>query len=380
MRQHGEGSEFHALREYAPGLDPRSIDWKQSAKHRALMCKEYFTERNQQVVFAFDCRPPDERAARGRAAARPCDQRRAADDLGRRSNIGDRVGVFGFDAQRAPLRPADRRASRNFALIQRQMAELEYRPEESNYTLGLMDLMGRLDRRSLIVVMTDFVDTVTAELMLDNLQRLSARHLVLFVAAARPRARRLCRRAEPRDCAGVARSVTGRDFVARARDGASQRLQRLGVHVHRRRARPARQRAGQRAISTSSSAGACCEAAESRPERRPLPRRARGRLARLEALRRPGRAPASAERSMPTSLARLPTLYRATLSVAVGGAGDLARCATCSSYLEALSARAYFSVYGVRERPRGAARAFFAWRLPAAVRGAVARDRAGRRS
>jgi uncharacterized protein (DUF58 family) len=107
------------------------------------------------------------------------------------------------------------------------MAELEYRPEESNYTLGLMDLMGRLDRRSLIVVMTDFVDTVTAELMLDNLQRLSARHLVLFIAL-RDRALDATAVAEPRDLRGLARSVLASDFVAE-REVVLQRLQRLGV-------------------------------------------------------------------------------------------------------------------------------------------------------
>lgn len=225
MRQHGEGSEFRALREYAPGLDPRSIDWKQSAKHRALMCKEYFTERNQQVIFAFDC---------GHLMSEPLEGVPRLDHAINAAlqmtwvslDHGDRVGVFGFDARvRRYARPIGEVA--NFVLIQRQMAELEYRPEESNYTLGLMDLMGRLDRRSLIVVMTDFVDTVTAELMLDNLQRLSARHLVLFIAL-RDRALDSVATAEPRDLRGLARSVLANDFVAE-REVVLQRLQRLGV-------------------------------------------------------------------------------------------------------------------------------------------------------
>jgi uncharacterized protein (DUF58 family) len=225
MRQQGEGSEFRALREYAPGHDPRSIDWKQSAKHRALMCKEYFTERNQQVIFAFDC---------GHLMSEPLEGVPRLDHAINAAlqmtwvslDHGDRVGVFGFDARvRRYARPIGGTA--NFALVQRQMAELEYRPEESNYTLGLMDLMGRLDRRSLIVVMTDFVDTVTAELMLDNLQRLSARHLVLFIAL-RDKALDSTAAAEPRDLRGLARSVLASDFVAE-REVVLQRLQRLGV-------------------------------------------------------------------------------------------------------------------------------------------------------
>ena len=54
QRQQGDGSEFDALRDYAPGMDPRSIDWKHSARHRSLLSKEFQTERNHQIVLAFD--------------------------------------------------------------------------------------------------------------------------------------------------------------------------------------------------------------------------------------------------------------------------------------------------------------------------------------
>jgi uncharacterized membrane protein SpoIIM required for sporulation len=69
------------------------------------------------------------------------------------------------------------------------------------------------------------------------------------------------------------------------------------------------------------------------------------------------------------ALARLPTLYRATLS-GLSVARAISLDANLLSYLEALSARAYLSVYGVRERPQTLLAAFFAWRLPVAVRGA----------
>jgi len=69
------------------------------------------------------------------------------------------------------------------------------------------------------------------------------------------------------------------------------------------------------------------------------------------------------------SLTRLPTLYRATLSsLSVARAVSLDR--NLLNYLEALCARAYLSVYGVRERPLSLLLAFFAWRLPIAVRAA----------
>src|SRR5258708_11419815 len=69
------------------------------------------------------------------------------------------------------------------------------------------------------------------------------------------------------------------------------------------------------------------------------------------------------------SLTRLPTLYRATLS-SLSGARAISLDRNLLDYLEALSARAYLSVYGVRERPGPLLAAFCAWRLPAAVRAA----------
>ncbi|MGE0422818.1 MAG: DUF58 domain-containing protein [Reyranellaceae bacterium] len=225
MRQQGDGSEYRALREYVPGFDHRAMDWKTSARHRRLMCKEFYTERNQQVVFAFDT---------GHLMSQPLGGVPRLDhaiNAGLQMaymslRAGDRVGVFGFDARvRHYAEPLGNVA--NFAHVQRQMARLEYRAEESNYTLALMDLMGRLKRRSLIVVMTDFVDSVTAELMIDNLGRLSARHLVLFVVL-RDRALSGLVEARPDSFPTLARAVLAQDLMGE-REIVLQRLRRLGI-------------------------------------------------------------------------------------------------------------------------------------------------------
>jgi uncharacterized membrane protein SpoIIM required for sporulation len=69
------------------------------------------------------------------------------------------------------------------------------------------------------------------------------------------------------------------------------------------------------------------------------------------------------------SLTRLPTLYRAALSgLSVARAISLDR--NLLDYLEALCARAYLTIYGIRERPGPLLADFVAARLPAAVRAA----------
>lgn len=223
--QKGTGSEFEALREYAGGLDTRTIDWKHSARHRKLLCKEFQTERNHNVVLALDT---------GRLMSETVDGLPKLDHaigalllLGYVSlKAGDKVGLAAFDARtRTFVTPSGGLGT--MARLQRAFAAVDYRTEETNFTLALAELGGHLARRSLIVVATDFVDTVTADLMIDNVGHLAKRHLILFVALSdtsleRPFARR------PDDLEHVARAVVAYDLT-RERRAVFASLARLGV-------------------------------------------------------------------------------------------------------------------------------------------------------
>lgn len=226
QKQHGDGSEFDALRDYVPGLDRRSIDWKHSARHRQLVCKEFRTERNHQIVLAFDT---GHLMSEPMAGIPKLDHAINAGLMLTYMSLrgGDRVGLFGFDSMvRHATAPVG--GMHNFWRLQQASAQLSYRQDETNFTLGLTDLLRRLNRRSLVILMTEFVDTVTAELMVDNLQRLSNRHLVIFVTL---RDTELVETidARPNAFGDVARAVIADDFV-RERTIVLERLRRLGVH------------------------------------------------------------------------------------------------------------------------------------------------------
>lgn len=226
QRQLGGGSDFDALREWVPGLDGRAVDWKHSARHMKLVCKEFKAERNHNIILAFDT---------GHLMSEPLD---GVPRIDRAINAGlllayaslregDRVGLFGFDsAIRLYTEPAG--GLQNFSRVQHATAGLDYRSEETNYTLGLSHLTGRLRRRALIVLMTDFVDTVTAEMMLENVARLTQRHLVMFVSFQDPALKRLAG-ARPVSIDAMARATVAHDF-ARERSVVMERLTRLGVH------------------------------------------------------------------------------------------------------------------------------------------------------
>jgi uncharacterized protein (DUF58 family) len=141
--------------------------------------------------------------------------------------LGDKVGLFAFDrAVRAWSEPQAGLAS--FARLKTVSAGLDYTAEETNFTLGLAELSSRVRRRSLVVAFTDFVDTVTAELMIENLARLARRQLVLFVALRDPALDALAR-GRPGRLTDLYRSVVAGDFL-RERERVLARLRRLGIH------------------------------------------------------------------------------------------------------------------------------------------------------
>ena len=223
----GEGSEFHALRDFQAGMDSRSIDWRRSARHGALLAKEFRTERNHHLIFALDA---------GRLMSEPV---LGLPRIDRALNaalllafvslkLGDRVGLYSFDS-RPRLATGTVAGAASFPLLQRLAAGVDYSSEETNFTLGLTQLAGQLKRRSMIVIFTDFADSTSAELMLENIRRLLQRHLVLFVVFRDEELEALSG-AEPAQPDDVSRAVIAHTLL-REREVVIERLRRLGVQI-----------------------------------------------------------------------------------------------------------------------------------------------------
>jgi len=226
-RYTGEGSEFERMQEFVPGLDHRSIDWKASARHRKLLCREFRAERNHSIVIALDT---------GYLMGEPLEGIPRLDHAINAGLIlayvslraGDRVGLFGFDQKvRTYLEPHG--GPGVFPRLQVATSALEYSGVETNFTLALAELSQRLRRRALVVVLTDFVDTVTAELMVDSLERIARNQLVLFVSL-RDRGLEVVAGGEPVRLQSVAESVIASDFI-QEREIVLRKLSRAGIQV-----------------------------------------------------------------------------------------------------------------------------------------------------
>ena len=222
----GEGAEFHQLRDFAPGMDPRSIDWKRSARMNALVARETRAERNHQIMICVD---------HGHLMAQRVGKLSKLDHainaglamtwagvLG-----GDNVGFYTFGARPGQL-IAPRSGRTAFARIRAACASLEESQSETNHTLAMTHLHGSLSRRSLVIIFSDFVDSVTAELLIENMAVITRTHLVLYVAI-RDRAIEDLTRPERLSMDAISEAISATQ-IKRERELVLDRLRRLGVH------------------------------------------------------------------------------------------------------------------------------------------------------
>jgi uncharacterized protein (DUF58 family) len=225
-RYKGDGTEFDSLREHSHGDDNRSLDWKASARHRKLVSRQFRAERNHQVILAIDT---------GHLMCEPLAGIPKVDHAVNAAlllawislHAGDRVGLATFDA-RLGLFVEPKGGQRGFRTLSHLASQVEYSDRETNFTLGLTSISQRLSRRSLVIVLTDFVDTISAELMLENLSRLSRRHVVIFVALQDPGLLATSNQA-PADLLALNRAVVAGTLL-RDREVVLRRLRRQGIY------------------------------------------------------------------------------------------------------------------------------------------------------
>lgn len=227
QRLRGEGTEYEALAEYQPGMDRRAIDWNASARHVRLLAKEYRVERDNRVILAIDA---------GRTMAEPVSGMPRVDRAVSAAlllayaglKLGDRISLYSFAAKPQALTPAYMH-TQDFPALQRAASLIDYAHVESNFTLALSTLGASLNRRSLIVLFTEFTDATSADLMIRAAGRLVKKHRLLFVVLHDEELE-----SEERKRPEAASDVTRANVAAamlRDRQLVIARLQRLGADV-----------------------------------------------------------------------------------------------------------------------------------------------------
>ena len=226
-RRLGVGTEFAELREYGIGDDPRLIDWKATARHSQPLVRVLEPEREQTLMILLD---------RGRLMTARV-QGLTRFDWGLNATLsmalagiarGDRVGIGVFDRSlQTWLAPQGGQA--HFHRIIEHLTPIQPDLFESDYLAALTQVAKQQHRRTLIVVITDLVDTTASAELLSALTRLRPRHLPFCVTLRDPQIDHQAHQPSPTVDQAFARAVA-LDLLAQ-RQAAFTRLKRSGVLV-----------------------------------------------------------------------------------------------------------------------------------------------------
>lgn len=157
----GRGMEFDESRPYQPGDDPRSIDWRVTARSTTAYTKLFREERERPVLVVVDLRSNMHFATRG--CFKSVNAARAAALIAWAAHHrGDRLGglIFG-DASHCELKPRlGRRATLRFVHQLATHKDWQNRgvPEGSESLTQALSALRRVARPgSLVVVVSDFI-------------------------------------------------------------------------------------------------------------------------------------------------------------------------------------------------------------------------------
>jgi uncharacterized protein (DUF58 family) len=179
VRKLGHTMEFEQIRNYIPGDDYRTINWKATARKNALMVNQYIDERRQSVYSAIDM---------GRVMKMPFAEMTLLDySINATLALSaiaikkyDKPGLITFNKKVETFLKSDEKPGQ-----MRKINEALYGQEtgfyESNIPALYTHIRRNISNRSLILLFTNFESLSGMRRQLDYLRFMSTRHLLVVV-------------------------------------------------------------------------------------------------------------------------------------------------------------------------------------------------------
>ena len=179
LRQAGGHSAFEQIKPYVMGDDPRTVNWKATAKCSRLMVNSYTEERAQQIYCLID---------KGRTMQSPFQGMtmldHAINSVLALSNVvlkkGDRAGLLTFAHVPDLFLRADNRLVQ-LNQISKMLYNLQTRFQETDFERLYAKVSRQIPTRSLLILFTNFETVSGLQRHLPALHHLALRHLVLVV-------------------------------------------------------------------------------------------------------------------------------------------------------------------------------------------------------
>ncbi len=179
LRRTGLSLEFEQIKDYVPGDDYRTVNWKASARKGQLMVNNYVEERSQPIYCVID---------KGRLMKMPFQGMTLLDyainaslalinvALGRQ----DKAGLITFSRKLDQFLPADRKASQMEAVLE-TLYNQDTEFKESDFEQLYAQLRHRLKQRSLLILFTNFESIHSLRRQLPYLRSIGRYHLLVTV-------------------------------------------------------------------------------------------------------------------------------------------------------------------------------------------------------
>ncbi|MDQ1010427.1 uncharacterized protein (DUF58 family) [Streptomyces sp. V4I23] len=222
----GQGTEFDSLRDYVPGDDTRSIDWRATARRTTVAVRTWRPERDRHILVVLDTG----RTSAGRVGDVP--RLDAAMDAALllsalASRAGDRVGLLAYD-RRVRAQVQGRSAGDILPAMVNAFAPLEPELVETDARGLSAAALQNAPRGSLVVLLTSLDATPIDEGLLPVLPQLTRRHTVLVASVADPHVEQMT--AKRGSAEGVYEAAAGTQAHSQ-RQRTAEQLQRHGVTV-----------------------------------------------------------------------------------------------------------------------------------------------------
>jgi len=174
IRMTRAGIEFDSLREYQPGDDIRSIDWKSSARSRKLIVRSYNESRNRTIFIVVDF------TASMRMGSRGCLKEEVARDIAvmmayAAEITGDALGIA-IIRDGAAFSIPPRSGKEHIRLIIARLMETSSSGSAGNWADMKQYIDPYIRRNALMVVLSDCIDEHFTQWLCDYARR----HVVLF--------------------------------------------------------------------------------------------------------------------------------------------------------------------------------------------------------
>jgi uncharacterized protein (DUF58 family) len=179
IRRIGHTMEFEQIKEYVPGDDIRTLNWKATAKKNSLMVNQFQDEKSQNIYMVID---------KGRVMKMPFNGMSLLDYAINAtlvlSNVilkkQDKAGMFSFSKKVENRVVAEKRTSQMQKILE-SLYNIKTNFFESDYSRLYVDIKKNINQRSLIILYTNFETMDGLHRQLPYLKGIAKNHLLVVV-------------------------------------------------------------------------------------------------------------------------------------------------------------------------------------------------------